>query len=270
MLSNLFPQIEQLLEQAGGLWGAVIEDLHTNERFEHNPDQRFYAASLIKVPIMAAVFTDVYQGKYSFQDKYILRQEDLVGGCGVLQHLTPGMPITIYDLVMLMIIQSDNSATNILIDRVGAETIRQVMQKYQMTNSQFYNKLMMIPAELEGYNEVTSGDMASIYRFMANGKILSYNSCLQMISILKKQQIRDSIPFHLPDPDSDVIGGLPRWELANKTGNVTNINHDVGILYVRDSAILISLLSKDAEEKRAKDTMGKIGRLIYETYREQK
>ncbi|MGD8188969.1 serine hydrolase [Brevibacillus ginsengisoli] len=269
MLSNIFGQIEQLLEQAGGSWGAVIEDLHTQERFEHNPDQQFYAASLIKVPIMAAVFTDVYQGKYSFEDFYTLRQEDLVGGAGVLQHLTAGTPITIYDLVTLMIIQSDNSATNILIDRVGKKKIRQVMQKYQMNNSQFFNKLMMIPAELEGYNEVTAGDMASIYRHMAAGKILSYNSCLQMISILKKQQLRDSIPFHLPDPDSEVIGGLPKWELANKTGNVTNINHDVGILYVGDSAIMISLLSKDAEEKRAKDTMGKIGRLIYDTYREK-
>ncbi len=269
MLAKLHTQIDQLLEQAGGLWGAVIEDLHTNERFEKNPDQRFYAASLIKVPIMAAVFSDVYHGKYAFEDRYVLRREDLVGGCGVLQHLTPGMTLTVYDLVMLMIIQSDNSATNILIDRVGAKQIRRIMQKTQMNNSQFYNKLMVMPAEPDGYNEVTAADMASIFRMMAKGEILSYNSCLQMLSILKKQQIRDSIPFYLPDPDSNLIGGLPRWELANKTGNVTNINHDAGILYVRDSAVLISLLSKDVEEKLAKQTMGKIGRLIYNAYREK-
>lgn len=267
MLDSIQPQIESLINQAGGSWGVVIEDLLTNQRFEKNPDQPFFAASLIKVPIMAAVFADVYAGKYTFEDQYILRQEDLVGGAGVLQHLSPGLPLSIYDLVTLMIIQSDNSATNILIDRVGVESVRQIMRKTGMQNSQFFNKLMIIPAELEGFNEVTAGDMASIFRLISTGKVLSYNSCLQMISILKKQQIRDTIPYHLPDPDSDVIGGLARWELANKTGNVTNINHDVGILYVGDSAILLSLLSKNVEEKLAKDTMGRIGRIIYDTYR---
>ncbi|MGC5328506.1 serine hydrolase [Brevibacillus sp. SYSU BS000544] len=268
MLASIQPQIETLLDQAGGSWGIVIEDLLTNQRFERNPDEPFFAASLIKVPIMASVFADVYAGKYTFEDQYILRQEDLVGGSGVLQHLSPGLSLSIYDLVTLMIIQSDNTATNILIDQTGVESIRQIMRKTGMAHSQFYNRLMIIPAELEGLNEVTAGDMASLYKLMANGKILSYNSCLQMISILKKQQIRDTIPYHLPDPDSDPIGTLPRWELANKTGNVTNINHDTGILYVRDSAILLSFLSKNVEEKLAKDTIGRIVRLIYDTYRE--
>lgn len=266
MLSTLAAPLHEMLAGIGGEWGIVLEDLLTGDRFTLNEDQRFFAASLIKVPIMTAVFAEAYRGKFAFEDKLGLRQEDLVGGAGVLQHMTPGTQITIHDLVTLMIIQSDNTATNILIDLVGKESIREVMGKTEMNNSQFYNKLMIVPAELEGYNEVTAADMANHLRYLATGKIISYNSCLQMINILKRQQFRDSIPLHLPTPDGDVIGTLPRWELANKTGTVTNIQHDTGVLYVGQKAITICILSKNVESKLARDIIGRVGRMVYDLY----
>jgi beta-lactamase class A len=266
MLSSLAVPIQELLSKAGGEWGIVLEDLTTKDRWTLNEDQRFFAASLIKVPIMTAVFAEAYAGKFAFEDKLKLRQEDLVGGNGVLQHMTPGTELTILDLVTLMIIQSDNTATNIMIDLVGKEPIREAMRKTEMANSQFYNKLMIVPAELVGYNEVTAADMASHLRYLATGKIISYNSCLQMINILKKQQLRDSIPLHLPDPEGDVIGAIPRWEFAGKSGSVTNIQHDTGILYIGQNAITVCTLSKNVEPILARDTMGRIGRLVYELY----
>lgn len=268
MLSKIEQQLNGLLEQAGGTWGIVIENLVTNERLSRNEDQRFFAASLIKVPIMAAVFAEAYNGKFAFADKITLRQEELVGGSGVLQHMSPGLEISVWDLVTLMIIQSDNTATNMMIDLVGKESIREMMRKTGMNNSQFYNKLMIIPAELEGYNEVTAGDMANHLRLMAAGKIISYNSCLQMIGIMKRQQIQQSLPLYLPDPDHEVIGGLPRWELAHKTGTVTNIEHDTGILYVGDTAVILSILSKNVEANTARQTIGRIAELVYQLYKQ--
>jgi beta-lactamase class A len=267
MLASLHDKIMSLVEKAGGSWGIVLEDLQTNERWTFNEDQRFFAASLIKVPIMTAVFAECYAGKFAFEDKLKLRQEDLVGGSGILQHMSPGTELTIHDLVTLMIIQSDNTATNILIDLVGKESIRECMRKTGMTNSQFYNKLMIIPAELEGFNEVTAADMTNLLRLLAKGKVISYNSCLQMISIMKKQQWRDSLPLYLPDPDSDIIGGLPLWEMANKTGTVSTNEHDCGILYVGQSAVIISVLSRNVPTKTARDTMGRIGELVYQLYK---
>ncbi|NGQ94186.1 serine hydrolase [Brevibacillus sp. SYP-B805] len=267
MLGTLHDRIMALVEKAGGTWGIVLEDVHTNERWTLNEDHRFFAASLIKVPIMTAVFAEAYAGKFAFEDKLKLRQEDLVGGSGVLQHMTPGTELTILDLVTLMIIQSDNTATNLLIDLVGKESIREIMRKTGMTNSQFYNKLMIIPAELEGYNEVTAADMARHLKLLATGKAISYDSCLRMIAILKKQQVRDSLPYHLPDPDADIIGGLPLWELANKTGSVSTNEHDCGILYVGQSAVIIAALSHQVPTKTARDTIGRIGELVYNLYR---
>lgn len=266
MLSRISAQISSLIKDAGGEWGIFLEDLQTGETLSINENQCFYAASVIKVPIMTAVFAEVYAGKLALEDKIKLRAEDLVGGAGVLQHMTPGTEFTVYDLVTLMIIQSDNTATNMLIDLVGTESIRNAMQKTAMTNSRFYNKLMVVPAELAGYNEITAKDIGSHLRYLATGKVISYDSCLKMIAILKTQQHRDRIPFLLPDPDGDVIGMLPKWELANKTGSVTNITHDVGILYTGSHAVTLSLLNKGLGQKDAANVMAQIGHLVYHTY----
>ncbi|MED4907495.1 class A beta-lactamase-related serine hydrolase [Brevibacillus centrosporus] len=266
MLSSLSTQIAQLVENAGGEWGIYLEDLQTGETLAFNEHKRFYAASVIKVPIMTAVFAEAYAGNIALEQKIKLRQEDLVGGAGVLQHMTPGTELTVQDIVTLMIIQSDNTATNILIDLVGTESIRAAMQKTGMTNSQFYNKLMVVPAELEGYNELTAADMGSHFRYLATGKVISYDSCLKMMAILKQQQHRDRIPFHFPDPDGDVIGMLPKWELANKIGSVTHITHDTGVLFVGPHAVTICALNKGLEQIPAAQTIAEIGRLVYNLY----
>lgn len=266
MLASLENALSTLLEKSGGQWGIYLEDLQTNEIWGKGHDDRFYAASVIKVPIMAAVFAEAYAGKFALEDKLTLRQEDQVGGAGILQHMTPGTKWSIYDLTTLMIIQSDNTATNMLIDLVGAEAIRSVMNRTGMVNSQFHNKLMIVPAELEGYNEVTAADLGSHLRHLATGKIISYNSCLHMINIMKRQQHRDRIPYHLPDPDGDVIGMLPKWELANKTGTVTRTTHDIGVMYIGNRAVTICLLSKNIETVAANDVMAQIGRMVYDLY----
>ena len=266
MLSSLSPSITALIEEVGGDWGIYLEDLHTGERFAHQADTPFYAASVIKIPIMTAVFSEVYAGRFALESKIALRREDQVGGAGVLQHLTPGTELTVWDLVTLMIIQSDNTATNMLIDLAGKKKIRQVMKETEMANSRFCNKLMVVPAKVEGYNEITAADIGSHLRYLATGKAISYDSCLKMIGILKQQQHRDRIPLLFPPADGDVIGMLPVWELANKTGTVTNITHDVGILYVGCHAVTICALNRGLPERSAAAAIARIGKLVYDLY----
>ncbi|MGN7468548.1 serine hydrolase [Brevibacillus sp. SAFN-007a] len=266
MLSGLFPPVSKLCEAAGGEWGIYLEDLRTNETLTINEKQRFYAASVIKVPIMTAVFAEAYAGKFALEDRLRLRRDDLVGGAGVLQHMTPGTEFTVYDLVTLMMIQSDNTATNMMIDLVGRDIIRSVMRKTGMENSTFFHKLMVRPAELAGFNEITAADIGSHLRCLATGTVVSYDSCLKMIAMLKQQQHRDRFPSLLPDPDGAIIGMLPKWEFANKTGSVSKITHDVGIFYTGPHAISVSLLNKGLPQRDAARVMARIGSLLYETY----
>lgn len=263
VIKHLKQQIKEFTEKAGGTWGIVIEDMDKDLSWGINDHELFYAASVIKVPIMAATYALADQGEINLSDLVILEREDLVGGSGVLQHLSPGMEISIYDLLMLMIIQSDNSATNILIDIVGVPQIQQTIKDLGMSKSTFFTKLMTVPVNPPGRNMITAADMNLHYKKLLKGDYISSYACEQMIHILKRQQIRTGLPAYLPTSDSDVIGTRPEWEVAHKTGNVTGIQHDGGIFYVKDRTVIVTVLSKGCDRFTALDTAAKIGKSVY-------
>ncbi len=254
-MRELATTIQGLIEEAEGTWGIVLEDLDSLDKWVWNGDELFYAASVIKVPIMAAVFSSVQEGQLNLSDPIVLKKEDFVGGSGVLQHLTPGTSLTLYDIITLMIIQSDNTATNMLIDLVGVEKIQRMMREAGMEKSTFYNKLMTDFAKRKGYNQVTATDMAKLLKEIIASE--------QMIDILKKQQVRDCLPGKLPSPYADLADGEVRWELANKTGWIPGTRHDVGIFYVGQRKMIASVLSKDVDDLLSKQLLADIGEEIY-------
>ncbi|MGV3465020.1 MAG: serine hydrolase [Heyndrickxia sp.] len=263
-MEMLINEIQKLLQQTGGTWGICLEDLDKKDTWSWNDEEAFNAASIIKVPIMATVFSAYDKGQFHLSDKIVLKREDLVGGSGILQHMTPGISLTIYDYMTLMIIQSDNTATNILIDLVGVEKIQETMSEIGMKNSCFYNKLMTVPVKTAGRNKITAGDMAILLHKLTSGSIISYYACEQMIDIMKKQQFRDCLPERFPEVESEIIGTSSEWEFANKTGWVTGIRHDIGVLYVGNRTMNIVALSKDIEDRVAKRTMAQIGKNIFD------
>lgn len=227
-MEDLQLRLSELLNKAEGKWGVVVHDLDNGARFEHQPDELFIAESVIKVPIMAAVYAAAEQGRFSMEDRLALRKEDLVGGSGLLFALSPGLELTIRDWVTLMIIQSDNTATNVLIDRIGKEQIDRTMQELGMSRSRYSRKLMIYPVEISENNTITAGDVSRMLGKMASGEFLSRRASAEMIAIMKKQQVRNGLPSQLPDPP-----GEAGWEIACKSGWDTGRQHDAGILYVR-------------------------------------
>ncbi|RDW22253.1 serine hydrolase [Oceanobacillus arenosus] len=268
-MEQLRQHIKRIIKQSGGKWGISIEELGTNNSWGINEGDLFYAASIIKIPIMTAVFNDYENGRLSLSNTLELKREEMVGGSGVLQHLSPGTKWTIYDLLTLMIIQSDNTATNMLIDVIGMESIQQMMKDIGMQDSKFYNKLMTVPATIQGYNQVTAQELTMMMKKIAMGKIISMHACEQMIAIMKKQQLTDCLPAKLPQFDSDIIGKIPEWQLANKTGFTSGVRHDIGILYVGDRAMVATVLSQDVDDNRSKDAIAEMGLEIYGYLKEE-
>lgn len=262
-MKTLVSRIENLIVQSKGTWGIVLEDLDLGEKWELNGDELFYAASVIKVPIMAAVFSAVEHGQLTLTDPIILKQEYFVGGSGVLQHLTQGTSLSIRDIIMLMIIQSDNTATNILIDLVGIDNIVLSMKKAGMEKSTFYHKLMMNNPNPKGSNQITANDLATILKRMATGGLVSLDASDQMIDMMKKQQIKDCLPEKLPSPYSDFNNGMTAWELAHKTGWIPGTRHDVGIFFVGKRKLIVTVLSKGEEDLISKRIISNIGEEIY-------
>jgi beta-lactamase class A len=264
MLTGLQQELQALIDEAKGTYGVSIYHFESQTEFFQNADEWFYAASIIKVPIMAAVFDQAFKGNLRLEEKIALRAEDMVTGSGLLQHLSPGLELSIYDYTVLMIIDSDNTATNILIDRIGTKAIQDAMKEWGLEGSGFFNKLSVIPAKIESCNKITPRDMTHLLKLIAEGKVVSWRACNEMVKIMKQQKYNEGLPSLLPKQDG-LVGVLPLWECAHKTGWVTGTEHDMGLLYFPGNTFAVSVFGKDiADRKDAHQLMGRIGRLLYD------
>ncbi|ASS74751.1 hypothetical protein CIG75_07025 [Tumebacillus algifaecis] len=264
MLTALAPDLQRLIEAGRGTYGVSIYHLESQSEFSYQQDESFYAASIIKVPIMAAVFDQASKGNLSFSEKITLRAEDKVTGSGLLQNLSPGLELSIYDYTVLMIIDSDNTATNILIDRIGTQAIQAAMQEWGLEGSGFYNKISVIPAKIENFNQITPRDMTHLLKQIADGKVVSWRACAEMVQIMKQQKYNEGLPSLLPKQDGPV-GVLPLWECAHKTGWINGTDHDMGLLYFPRNTFAVSVFGKNiTDRKDAHSLMGQIGQLLYE------
>ncbi|KZE44554.1 hypothetical protein AV540_24030 [Brevibacillus parabrevis] len=261
---ELEKRLSEIVQEAEGIWGVVVKELGVPKGicFEHQPDELFIAESVIKVPIMAAVYAACEQGKARIEDQLPLRKEDLVGGSGFLYALSPGLKLSIRDLVTLMIIQSDNTATNMLIDFVGKELIDQTMRELGMERSYYSRKVMIYPQDVTTNNMITAGDVARMLEHIVSGSGFSRAARTEMIAIMNKQQVLNGLPSQLPSASNQ--DRLPGWELACKSGWDAGRQHDVGILFVEGRQFAIAALSQDVTPEAALHTLGLLGRAVYD------
>ncbi|MFC3039257.1 serine hydrolase [Virgibacillus xinjiangensis] len=268
-MEELGRSIESIISRVGGTWAVVLEDLNDGKQWKLRPMEPMYAASIIKVPIMAAVFQGLENGDIKQEDMRKLKSEDQVGGCGVLQHMTPGISLPVYDLITLMIIQSDNTAANMLIDWIGADQIYQMINDIGMEGSMFHHKLMTPPAECRLENTITANDMNNLWRKLAVGEVVSKHASREMVDILKKQQLRHYLAGKLPIQEDPLLEEGEAWELADKTGENIGIRHNAGILYVEKRTMLATVLSKGVNERASLQALQEIGWEIYSFMKKQ-
>lgn len=262
-MKSLREKIEARLKEAKGTWSVAVEDVNNGESFSINGNESYYAASIIKVPIMAAAFAAAEEGVIRLGDCLPLRSDDIVGGSGVLQFMSPGIELPIHDLITLMIIQSDNTATNMLMDLIGIEKIQAVMNEAGMGRSEIHHKLMIVQANRVNSNEISAADMTALLTRIARGQCVSLHACEQMVRILKQQQLSNGLADSLPSTESSLVGSIPEWEFAGKTGSVEGIMHECALLYVHDCCVAVTVLSKGSAEDEAREMIAQIGSDVY-------
>lgn len=262
-MQTLQTKIEERLKDAKGTWSVVVEDVNKGKSFSLNGNESYYAASIIKVPIMAAVFAAAEEGSIRLGDFLQLRKDDIVGGSGVLQFMSLGIELPINDLVTLMIIQSDNTATNMLMDLIGMEKIQAVMNGFGMERSEIHHKLMIVQANRANSNEITATDMTALLTQIAQGQCVSLHASDQMVRVMKHQQLSNGLIDNLPANESTIVGAIPKWELAGKTGTVEGIMHECALLYVNRQCMAVTVLSKDCSEDEARQMIAQIGSDVY-------
>ncbi|MGE5579201.1 MAG: serine hydrolase [Bacillota bacterium] len=244
----------KILEPAGGHWAVVIEDLDGKGTIRLDPDSPFTAASVIKVPIMMTAFREARAGRVRLDDAIILRKEDKVGGSGVLHEFHTGLCLTLLDAIHMMIVVSDNTATNLVIDAVGLETVNEYMKEVGCTGSRLEAPLMR-PKPNGPWNTITAGDIAMLVKGLANRTIAEPGDCDTMVSIMKRQQHNEKLPKLLPQ---GVV-------CAHKTGEVRGVTHDVGIITGDKARFTITYLSQKLEDARiGVRVIGEIARWAYD------
>lgn len=237
-----------------GIIAAGFKDLLSCDEFYYNEAEIFPAASIIKIPVMIEFFRQVERKKLSVEEKIILREGDKTGGAGVLFELHNGVELTLLDLVKLMIVISDNTATNILLDYTGFDGVNNLMKEAGMKSSCLRRK-MMVPYKEEQENLISVRDITMLMEQLVTGKLLSYKYTTLSIEILKRQQYNEKIPLYLP-------AEIP---VAHKTGELDRVRHDVSAIYLPDKIYLFSALTRHVSDVVETDRLiGEMSKIIYD------
>ena len=253
-----------------GNFALAFKNLDDGKEILINENEIFHAASTMKTPVMIEFYKQLHQGKLSLEDTLQIKNEFKSIVDGTMYKLSEfddsdkntynklGQYYSINNLIYEMITISSNFATNILIDYIGANNVTKSMKEIGALNIDILRGVEDIKAFELGLNNTTSAkDLLIIYEKLAKGKIINNKSSAIMIDILKDQKYDDIIPKYLP---KDI-------EIANKTGMITGVHHDSGIVFLKDGKkYVIIILSKNMSDMESgTEMMAKISELIYKT-----
>lgn len=236
----------------------VVRDLQRGDAVYQNKDAILPAASLIKVPILVAAYTAVDRGELRLGDTFVMRTRDKVAGSGVMRLCAAGTVWTARDLLRLMIAKSDNTATDMLIARLGRETINARMRELGLTATRVRRNILDFPALRRGVeNTTTAYEMARLLELIHGGRAASPWACREMLDILLAQEYNDRIPRFLP-------AGVA---VAHKTGTMNRLTHDAGIVYVPGGGVfVITVLVQGAPEEAGEQLIGQVARQAYDYF----
>ena len=269
--AKLEQKIKVLIRESGAETVAVaFHDLGTGAEILINPDQSFHAASTMKVPVMMELYHQTEAGKLSLDDQVPIKNQFASIADGSHYSLSPdddsdltlykrvGQMATMRELLHLMITVSSNLATNILIERVGAQNVAELMRKYGANDIRVLRGVEDGKAFQLGMNNTTTArDLMVLLRRIAEGRAVSKKASDEMLKILLDQKFSEGIPSGLP----------AEARVAHKTGSITKLYHDAAIVYLpkRKPYVLVVLTRGLADEKRAHKLAADISREVYES-----
>lgn len=251
--------------------GISFYDAHSTIQWSYNADQYFHAASTMKLAVLLGVFRQVERGELTLdapvhiRNRFtsIVNQEPFMLDLGrdadpdVYGHL--GKTLTVRELAYWMITKSSNLATNLLVDVVGIGTIQIALDELEIDGVRVLRGVEDNAAFNAGLNnEVTANGLLKLLRLIADGKAYSQNASDEMLKIMLEQQYRSGIPAGLPKAASARV--------AHKTGNISTVHHDAGIVYLDDrKPYVLVILTQFSVENGRGTAVADVSRDIYST-----
>ena len=253
---KLESDIQQVDQHLDGVMGVAIEDLTSGDHFFLREDEVFAQASSIKITVLANLYLQAEKGKLKLTDLYTVQSSDLVPDSDIMGGLTPGVTrLTLRDLATMMVAVSDNSATNVLIDRVGMQNVNAMLDSLSLTHTRLRRKMMDLQAAKEGRENIsTPREMMTLLDAIYHGKVLNKESTADFFKMLSTN--KDSfIPRDLP-------AGLV---IANKPGELEAVRNDSGIVFVEGRPYVICVMTSFLRNER--DGEEAISKVSLDTWR---
>ena len=227
---------EDILSRLSAMPGRIsfyYKNLSTGEELAYHEKERMMAASVIKLFILAEAFRQMEAGQLSRQRTVTIRRNRCVPSCGALTYMHDGLQVTVEDLYTLMIILSDNSATNYLIDILGEEAVNEGIRALGFKETVLNRKMYDAKKSSRGIqNYITAAETGEFLTRMAQGTLVSPAASAAMLQILKNQRLNGKIPFY--------IHAIPdHAPIAHKTGRDTGITHDAALIETRQPFVLV-------------------------------
>jgi beta-lactamase class A len=243
LAQDLQKQLEQLASQHQGKVTFFAKNLATGATVAIDADTPVQTASVIKLPLFLQAFEQVKAGKIHLDDTIELTKANQVAGSGVLPFLDPGLKLTLKDTLTLMVMLSDNTATNMSIDKVGLKATNQMLADMGLKNTYFYKKVYVkavepLPADFKqfGLGKTTAREMAAVMQNIYDCKLGDQKLCDTMKFILRNQQYRSMIPRYIETPDtSEDLSAI-----GDKIGALDEVRNDVAFVITPKGTIIIS------------------------------
>lgn len=241
-------------------YAFVIKNFSSGETASYNENTVVPSASLIKIPVMMEIMRQVKSKKLSLSDR-ISVEKDAKVPFSILTMLSGTNNFSLDDIMTLMIVQSDNTAANILMDVAGMENVNDYIESIGLKNTALQRKMMDFNAKIEGReNYTTASDMAALLEMLYDGQAVDAESSSHMLEIMKNQLDTGSMMYGLPYETT----------VAHKTGELEFIEHDAGIVYLKNLDYIFCMLTWDASDNNtARKAIGKVSEIAYNYFVQQ-
>jgi beta-lactamase class A len=255
---KLEERVAEINRRLDGVLGVAILDLTNGHQHLLNGDEVFPQASTIKIPLLLELYRqsqDNAQGQAKLTDLYTVNPSDLVPDSDIFLGLTPGVTrLTNRDLATMVMAVSDNSATNVLIDRVGMDSVNQLLDRLDLKKTRLRRKMMDLKAAKEGRENVsTPREMMLLFEAICREKVLNKLTTEDFLKVLSTHK------------ESAMLRGLPDGvRVANKPGALEGVRNDSGIVFAQNRPFILCIMATYLQnEKAGEKAISEIATLAY-------
>lgn len=262
------PHLEARIAEHRGVVGVVLLDPVSAEVLSIRGEEPFPSASMVKIPILYEVMLRVEEGDLTLEDPLVMLAGDRVPGSGILQHLSAPFQLSVRDAAFLMMALSDNTATNLILGKVGPRDITDRMAALGLSETRVFRRVFRSPEEswdLEGSQRWGFGvtapmELAMLLAWIHRGEAVSEEASREMLRMLEAQEHRVGIPRLLPSGT----------RVAHKTGSISAARHDCGIVFGPAREYVLCIMTRENEDRRyawdneAEILQADLSRLVFE------